>query len=117
MVDYDDPHQLKNIYLLLFVLIIDCGSKIWMELCSISVPVLCLTLLCILSTCSNFALLGFTSSSAAALQSLLLSVLCCSAFFANIYSAVHCSVFVKSAQALKYCSSPALYWVAHIGTI
>ena len=111
----------KNIYLLLFVLIIGCGSKVWMErkaaLCSISVPVLCLTLLCILSACSNYPLLGFTSSSAAVLQSLLLSVLCCSAGFANNYSALHCSVFVKSAQTLKYCSSPALYWVARIGTI
>ena len=60
------------------MLIIGCGSKVWMErkaaLCSISVPVLCLTLLCILSACSNFVLAGFTSSSAAALQSLLLSV-------------------------------------------
>ena len=92
------------------MLIIGCGSKVWMErkaaLCSISVPVLCLTLLCILSACSNFPLLGFTSSSAAALQGLLLSVLCCSACFANIYSALRCTVLLK---ALKHWSIvPAL---------
>ena len=92
------------------MLIIGCGSKVWMErkaaLCSISVPVLCLTLLCILSACSNFPQLGFSSSSAAVLQSLLLSVLCCSACFANIYSALRCTVLLK---ALKHWSIvPAL---------
>ena len=55
MAGYDDHHQLKNIYLLLFVPIIGCGSKFWMErkaaLCSNSVPELCLTLLCIPSAC------------------------------------------------------------------